>query len=205
VRSHDFPPDFPSGGQTHICPRGAIECVLSQKRHILRSAWGVYKVGASGAERTSLSFSLSSPRPPSHRSPLAPARIPLFLGFFGNIAPAIPHCPPIMTSTGDKGAGDSDLYRPDVDISTVDERKLMRRIDYRVIPWLALLYLLNLYVPFRMHYISHLTTSALQSGQRKHRQCQTVRARERPPHHRHSILARVNRLFLPVCPLGGGG
>ncbi|KAJ3565456.1 hypothetical protein NP233_g7613 [Leucocoprinus birnbaumii] len=35
------------------------------------------------------------------------------------------------------------VYRPDVDISGVDEKKLMRRVDWHVIPWLALLYLLN--------------------------------------------------------------
>ncbi|KAI0094965.1 major facilitator superfamily domain-containing protein [Irpex rosettiformis] len=35
------------------------------------------------------------------------------------------------------------LYRPEVDISEIDERKLMRRIDWHVVPWLAVLYLLN--------------------------------------------------------------
>ena len=35
------------------------------------------------------------------------------------------------------------VYRPDVDTSSVDEKKLMRRIDWHVVPWLALLYLLN--------------------------------------------------------------
>ncbi|TFY69332.1 hypothetical protein EVG20_g3195 [Dentipellis fragilis] len=35
------------------------------------------------------------------------------------------------------------LYNPDVDISGVDERKLMRKIDLRLVPWLALLYLLS--------------------------------------------------------------
>ncbi|KAA1468266.1 MFS general substrate transporter [Dentipellis sp. KUC8613] len=37
----------------------------------------------------------------------------------------------------------SNVYRPEVDISGVDERKLMWKIDIRLIPWLALLYLLN--------------------------------------------------------------
>ena len=36
----------------------------------------------------------------------------------------------------------SGVYRPDVDTSSIDERKLMRKIDIRLIPWLALLYLL---------------------------------------------------------------
>ncbi|KDQ63397.1 hypothetical protein JAAARDRAFT_121105 [Jaapia argillacea MUCL 33604] len=35
------------------------------------------------------------------------------------------------------------VYREDVDTSGVDETKLMRRIDWHVVPWLALLYLLN--------------------------------------------------------------
>lgn len=40
-----------------------------------------------------------------------------------------------------EGAGE--VYRPDVDTSGVDERKLMRKIDLRLIPFLALLYLMN--------------------------------------------------------------
>jgi hypothetical protein len=35
------------------------------------------------------------------------------------------------------------LYRPEVDTSSVDEKKLSSKIDLRTIPWLALLYLLN--------------------------------------------------------------
>lgn len=35
------------------------------------------------------------------------------------------------------------LYNPHVDISGVDERKLMRKIDWWLIPWLSLLYLLS--------------------------------------------------------------
>ena len=35
------------------------------------------------------------------------------------------------------------LYNPHVDVSAVDERKLMRKIDLRLVPWLALLYLLS--------------------------------------------------------------
>ncbi|EIN14101.1 MFS general substrate transporter [Punctularia strigosozonata HHB-11173 SS5] len=37
----------------------------------------------------------------------------------------------------------SELYCPDVDTSHVDERRLLRKIDVRVIPCLAVLYLLN--------------------------------------------------------------
>ncbi|KAH9847409.1 MFS general substrate transporter [Lenzites betulinus] len=36
-----------------------------------------------------------------------------------------------------------ETYHPDVDTSSVDERELMRRIDLHVVPWLAVLYLLN--------------------------------------------------------------
>ncbi|PIL31644.1 MFS general substrate transporter [Ganoderma sinense ZZ0214-1] len=35
------------------------------------------------------------------------------------------------------------VYRSEVDTSGIDEKKLMRRIDWHVVPWLALLYLLN--------------------------------------------------------------
>lgn len=37
----------------------------------------------------------------------------------------------------------SNIHRPDVDTSGVDERRLMRRVDLYVVPWLAVLYLLN--------------------------------------------------------------
>ncbi len=35
------------------------------------------------------------------------------------------------------------LYKPEVDVSGVDERKLMRKIDFALIPWLSFLYLLS--------------------------------------------------------------
>jgi hypothetical protein len=35
------------------------------------------------------------------------------------------------------------LFNPDVDTSEVDERKLIRKIDFALIPWLSLLYLLS--------------------------------------------------------------
>ncbi|KAI0321126.1 MFS general substrate transporter [Amylostereum chailletii] len=37
----------------------------------------------------------------------------------------------------------TDVYRPEVDVSRVNERKLMRKIDLRLVPWLSLLYLMN--------------------------------------------------------------
>lgn len=37
----------------------------------------------------------------------------------------------------------ADVYCPEVDTSRIDERKLMRKIDWHVVPWLAVLYLLN--------------------------------------------------------------
>ncbi|KAJ4002442.1 MFS general substrate transporter [Lentinula boryana] len=36
-----------------------------------------------------------------------------------------------------------ELYRPEVNTDGIDEKKLMRRIDLHVIPWLAILYFLN--------------------------------------------------------------
>lgn len=35
------------------------------------------------------------------------------------------------------------LHHPEIDTSEVDERKLMRKIDWHVVPWLGVLYLLN--------------------------------------------------------------
>jgi len=41
------------------------------------------------------------------------------------------------------GKNESAVYNPDVDVSGVDEAKLVRRIDWRLIPWLSFLYLLS--------------------------------------------------------------
>lgn len=41
-----------------------------------------------------------------------------------------------------KIAPDSQLYNPHVDVSGVDERALMRKVDLRTVPWLSFLYLL---------------------------------------------------------------
>lgn len=46
------------------------------------------------------------------------------------------------------------LYRPDVNTDSVNEKKLMRRIDLHVIPWLALLYFLNFMVRFPLNAMS---------------------------------------------------
>lgn len=40
-------------------------------------------------------------------------------------------------------ASETAVYRPEIDVSTVDERKLIRKIDWHVVPWLAILYLLS--------------------------------------------------------------
>ncbi|KAI0050670.1 MFS general substrate transporter [Auriscalpium vulgare] len=58
-----------------------------------------------------------------------------------------------LRSSVDKGLPDEDVevvaapssnvYRPDIDTSGIDERKLMRKVDLRLVPWLALLYLMN--------------------------------------------------------------
>lgn len=34
-------------------------------------------------------------------------------------------------------------YHAEVDVSSIDEKKLLRKIDMRLIPWLSLLYLLS--------------------------------------------------------------
>ena len=35
------------------------------------------------------------------------------------------------------------LFNPDIDVSGVDERKLIRKIDLALVPWLSFLYLLS--------------------------------------------------------------
>ena len=47
----------------------------------------------------------------------------------------------VATST--EADGNLNLFNPDVDTSGVDERKLLRKIDFALIPWLSLLYLLS--------------------------------------------------------------
>ena len=36
-----------------------------------------------------------------------------------------------------------DLYCPEVDTSAIDPHKLKRKMDFRLLPWLTLLYLMN--------------------------------------------------------------
>ena len=35
------------------------------------------------------------------------------------------------------------IYNPSVDVSGIDEAKLIRKVDYRLLPWLSFLYLLT--------------------------------------------------------------
>lgn len=51
--------------------------------------------------------------------------------------------PELVVAVSDPIDNPTNIYRPEVDTSCVDERKLMRRIDWHVVPWLAVLYLLN--------------------------------------------------------------
>jgi hypothetical protein len=37
----------------------------------------------------------------------------------------------------------STVYNPEVDVSGVDERKLLRKVDLYLIPWLSFIYLLS--------------------------------------------------------------
>ena len=50
---------------------------------------------------------------------------------------------PELVAVSDAVDKPTNVYRPEVDTSGIDERKLMRRIDWHVVPWLAVLYLLN--------------------------------------------------------------
>lgn len=46
-------------------------------------------------------------------------------------------------NAADAGLALDPIYRPEVDVSGVNEKGLLRKIDLHVIPWLAFLYLLN--------------------------------------------------------------
>jgi hypothetical protein len=46
-----------------------------------------------------------------------------------------------------------ELYRPEIDTSGVDERKLIRKIDIRVIPCLAVLYLLKYELSLMVNFV----------------------------------------------------
>ena len=55
---------------------------------------------------------------------------------------------PTNSFNGEKGRvtqleQSEDVYAAEVATSEVDERKLMRKVDLRLIPWLSLLYLLS--------------------------------------------------------------
>ena len=44
---------------------------------------------------------------------------------------------------GDHAALHGELYNAHVDVSGVDERKLLRKLDWYLVPWLSFLYLLS--------------------------------------------------------------
>ena len=50
---------------------------------------------------------------------------------------------PITVQLGDVPSLTPNLYRPQVDTSAINPYKLKRKIDFRLLPWLALLYLMN--------------------------------------------------------------
>ena len=46
-------------------------------------------------------------------------------------------------SRGEVGKEQSKLFNAHIDVSDVDEKKLMRKVDWWLIPWLSFLYLLS--------------------------------------------------------------
>ena len=51
--------------------------------------------------------------------------------------------PPIIEQLEDVPSLAPNLYRSQVDTTAIDPYKLKRKIDLRLLPWLALLYLMN--------------------------------------------------------------
>ncbi len=68
-----------------------------------------------------------------------------------------------ISSKVSKSFDDGNLYNGHVDISGVDERKLLRKIDIALVPWLSFLYLLSFWIVrvlestfnFRVSFRSH--------------------------------------------------
>ncbi|CAK5283160.1 unnamed protein product [Mycena citricolor] len=50
---------------------------------------------------------------------------------------------PEIASSSSTAHASTGVYRPDVDTSAVDERRLMRKLDMALVPWLSFLYLLS--------------------------------------------------------------
>jgi hypothetical protein len=51
---------------------------------------------------------------------------------------------PVIAQIQDVLPHSPSLYRPEVDTSAIDPHKLKRKIDFRLLLWLALLYFLNI-------------------------------------------------------------
>lgn len=47
------------------------------------------------------------------------------------------------SSSRENSTVDSTVYSQDVDVSDIDEKRLMRKVDLHVVPWLSFLYLLS--------------------------------------------------------------
>jgi hypothetical protein len=49
----------------------------------------------------------------------------------------------LSAELGDDQVMKTTLYNPHIDVSGIDERRLIRKVDWMLIPWMAVLYLLN--------------------------------------------------------------
>lgn len=49
----------------------------------------------------------------------------------------------VERNAGKVQQGDMEVYNPHIDVSGVNEKKLQRKIDWQLIPWLSFLFLLS--------------------------------------------------------------
>ena len=91
------------------------------------------------------------------------------------------------------------LYNAHIDVSGVDERKLMRKLDWWLVPWLSFLYLLSFLdrtsIGNAKVSLSHVVTIRRRSFSA------AVRIGGRPAHQRHPVQHRFDGLFLFIRDL----
>lgn len=86
-------------------------------------------------------------------------------------------------------------------ITSFKDRKLIRRLDWMLIPWLCVLYLASFLDRKTSHFSPFRQFSSNASPRCQHWQCQDRRPPRRPQHVRHAIQHRPHRLLLLLFPL----
>lgn len=88
-----------------------------------------------------LTHQFSSILPPPTRHPRFRGAKQLSITIMEKRTPSPTSSDPEASSEAEKS--NAKIYRADIDTSGVDERKLIRKLDLALIPWLSFLYLLS--------------------------------------------------------------